>query len=166
VLIARVEYTKTGGRKKFVILDSGMSQLIRPTLYEAYHFIWPVRVTDGHVPKQRGKRAEQELDGLETVDVVGPVCESSDYYGKDRRIPPVARGDLICVFSTGAYGMVMASQYNATPRPPEVLVDRRSATRSFAAGRRSTISSPPSSKRNRLFESRPSPRRSVRQVCS
>lgn len=126
VLIARVQYKKAGGGKTFLILDTGMSHLIRPTLYGAYHFIWPTSVTPEFVPTSR--RGDPGLGGLETYDVVGPICESGDYLAHDRPLPPVGRGDLLCVFTAGAYGMVMASQYNATPRPPEVLVDGRSAT--------------------------------------
>ena len=69
-----------------------------------------------------------DMAGLETCDVVGPICETGDFIAKDRALPPVARGDLLCVFSAGAYGMVMASNYNAVPRPVEVLVDRDRAT--------------------------------------
>ena len=126
VLVSRVLYVKTGGSKKFVIVDTGMHHLIRPTLYEAYHFIWPVRVRPEHVPAER--REHMTLAGLERCDVVGPICESTDYLAKDRELPAVARGDLLCVFSAGAYSMVMASQYNAMPRPPEVLIDGERAT--------------------------------------
>ncbi|HEU5319354.1 MAG TPA: diaminopimelate decarboxylase, partial [Methylomirabilota bacterium] len=125
-LLCRVLYVKTGGRKTFVIVDTGMHQLIRTTLYEAYHFIWPTRVAPAHVPARRS--AAMESPGLEPYDVVGPICESADYLAKDRLLPPVARGDLLCVFTAGAYGMVMASQYNAMPRPPEVLVAGETAT--------------------------------------
>jgi diaminopimelate decarboxylase len=126
VLLTRVQYIKMGGSKKFVIIDSGMHHLIRPTLYDAFHFIWPTRVTPMHSPESR----EQEMDllGLEVCDVVGPICESGDYLAKGRKLPPVARGQLLAVFTAGAYGMVMASQYNAMPRPAEVLVHGDSAT--------------------------------------
>ena len=121
VLISKVLYIKKGGDKNFVIVDTGMHQLIRPTLYEAKHFIWPTRVSSEHQPKER--KMSMEMPGLVASDVVGPICESADYLAKDRAIPPVKRGDLLCVFTAGAYGMVMASQYNAMPRPPEVLVE-------------------------------------------
>lgn len=121
VLLTRVQYLKLGGRKKFVIVDSGMHHLARVALYEAFHFIWPTRVAPMHAPSARA--AEMGLPGLEACDVVGPICESADYFAKDRPLPPVSRGDLLCVFTAGAYGMAMASNYNSMPRPPEVLVD-------------------------------------------
>jgi len=103
-----------------------MHHLIRPTLYDSFHFIWPTRVAPMHVPQQRQK--EMDLLGLETADIVGPICESGDFLAKDRALPPVARGDLLAVFTAGAYGMVMASHYNAMPKPAEVLVDGDKAT--------------------------------------
>ncbi|MEM6256940.1 MAG: diaminopimelate decarboxylase [Planctomycetota bacterium] len=121
ILVTEVQYIKQGGAKKFVICDTGMHHLIRPTLYEAEQFIWPVKVAPKHVPEQR--RIMMELDGLEISEVVGPICETGDYLAKDRPLPPVGRGDLLAVFSAGAYGMVMASHYNAMPYPPEVMVD-------------------------------------------
>ncbi|MEM6504627.1 MAG: diaminopimelate decarboxylase [Planctomycetota bacterium] len=121
ILVTQVQYIKQGGAKKFVICDTGMHHLIRPTLYEAEQFIWPVKVAPEHVPEQR--RIKMELDGLEISEVVGPICETGDYLAKDRPLPPVGRGDLLAVFSAGAYGMVMASHYNAMPYPPEVMVD-------------------------------------------
>lgn len=118
ILVARVQYVKRGGEKTFVICDASMTELIRPCLYDAYHFIWPV-VSD-NVPA-RGREAE--VHDASPVDVVGGVCESSDFLAQDRPLPAVDRGDLLAVFSAGAYGFAMASQYNARPRPPEVLVD-------------------------------------------
>jgi diaminopimelate decarboxylase len=126
ILVTRVSYLKTGGSKKFVIVDTGMHHLIRPTLYDSFHFIWPVSVAPMHVPVSRAK--EMKLSGLEPCDVVGPICESGDFLAKDRPLPPVARGDLLAIFSAGAYGMVMASNYNTMCRPPEVLVDGKNAT--------------------------------------
>ena len=120
ILVTEVQYIKQGGAKKFVICDTGMHHLIRPTLYEAEQFIWPVKVSPEHVPAQR--RIKMELDGLDISEVVGPICETGDYLAKDRPLPPVGRGDLLAVFSSGAYGMVMASHYNAMPNPPEVMV--------------------------------------------
>ena len=73
------------------------------------------------VPRQRGR--DLQLDGTEVVDVVGPICESADFFGKDRALPPVKRGDLLSIFTAGAYGFSMSSNYNARPRPAEVLVD-------------------------------------------
>ena len=126
VLLTRVQYIKAGGRKKFVIVDSGMHHLVRPTMYESFHFVWPTNVAPHHQPQQRC--ADLDMPGIETCDVVGPICESGDYLARARPLPPVARGDLLCVFSAGAYGMVMASNYNAMGRPPEVLVDGDGAT--------------------------------------
>ena len=126
ILLTRVQYIKMGGRKKFIIIDSGMHHLIRPTLYDSFHFIWPTRVAPMHEPAARAQ--SMEMPGLEVCDVVGPICESGDYLARERAMPPVTRGDLLCVFSAGAYGMVMANNYNAMPRPAEVLVDGDRAT--------------------------------------
>ncbi len=126
VLLTRVQYIKTGGRKKFVIVDTGMHQLLRPALYDAFHFIWPTNIAPMHEPESRSE--QMEMPGLETCDIVGPICETGDALAKDRALPPVARGDLLCVYTAGAYGMVMASQYNAMPRPAEVLVNGSDAT--------------------------------------
>jgi diaminopimelate decarboxylase len=116
-----VQYVKHSGAKTFVIIDAGMHTLIRPALYGAFHFIWPVRVRDEFVPLERKER--MEMPNLQPVDIVGPICESGDFLAKDRLIPPVSRGDLIAVFSAGAYGHVMASRYNSHGLPAEVLVD-------------------------------------------
>jgi len=121
IMLTRVLYIKHGGRKKFVIVDAGMNDLIRPSLYDAFHFIWPAKVDDKFVPRQREK--DLRLDGIEVVDVVGPICESADFFAKDRALPPVERGDLISVFTAGAYGFSMSSNYNARGRAAEVLVD-------------------------------------------
>jgi diaminopimelate decarboxylase len=120
VLLTRVLHVKTSGRRRFLIVDASMNELIRPALYGAYHFVWPVEV-GSRVPASRA--AEQSSDDLVSCDVVGPVCESGDFLAKERRLPPVQRGDLLAVFTAGAYGMVMASQYNSRPRAAEVLVD-------------------------------------------
>ncbi len=121
VLLTRVQYIKSGGSRKFVIVDSGMNHLIRVAMYDSFHFIWPTNVAPAHEPPAR--RDDLDLVGLEACDVVGPICETGDCFAKQRKLPPVARGDLLCVYSAGAYGMVMASNYNAMPRPPEVMVD-------------------------------------------
>lgn len=121
VLLTRVQYTKSEGDTNFVLVDTGMHHLIRVTLYDAYHFIWPTQVDALHVPAKRTDLAPSSK--LKAYNIAGPICESGDYIAKDRQMPAVSRGDLLCIFSTGAYGMVMASQYNAFPRPPEVLVD-------------------------------------------
>ena len=121
VLLTRVTYIKESGRKTFAVIDSGMHHLLRPTLYDAFHFLWPVRVGAGHAPSRR--QAEMPMEGLERYDVVGPICETGDFFAKDRDLPPLQRGDLLAVFGAGAYGMTMASNYNAMPRPAEALVD-------------------------------------------
>ena len=121
ILLTRVLYRKTGGEKRFVIIDAAMNDLIRPTLYDAYHFIWPARPDAENVPEQRNADLVP-ADG-ETVDVVGPICESGDYLAKDRPLPVTKRGDLLAVFTAGAYGFAMSSNYNNRPRAPEVLVD-------------------------------------------
>jgi len=120
VLLTQVLYLKSGGRKKFVIVDAGMNDLIRPPLYNAFHFIWPAKVDEKFVPHRRDK--DLQLDGTEVVDVVGPVCESADFFAKDRALPPVKRGDLLSIFTAGAYGFTMASNYNARCLSAEVLV--------------------------------------------
>ena len=121
ILLARVQYTKQGGSKKFVIIDAAMNDLIRPTLYESYHFIWAAKPGEALVPPSR--LSSLRSAGDEKVDVVGPICESGDYLAKDRYLPVLKRGDLVAVFSAGAYGMAMSSNYNARPRAAEVLVD-------------------------------------------
>ena len=107
-LITRVVYTKEQGRKQFVIADAGMTDLIRPTLYQAHHPIFPVRESAGE---------------YETVDLVGPICETSDFLARERLLPPVGRGDLLAVLHAGAYGYAMSSNYNGHLRPAEVLVE-------------------------------------------
>ena len=121
VLLTRVLYRKTGGEKKFVIVDAGMNDLIRPTLYESYHHIWPVRPDPANLTEERTRAFEPR--GGEVVDVVGPICESGDYLATGRALPPTKRGDLLAVFTAGAYGFAMSSNYNNRPRAPEVLVD-------------------------------------------
>jgi diaminopimelate decarboxylase len=113
ILLTRVLYVKrdSAGRR-FVVCDAGMNDLIRPALYDAHHRVWPVR---SHRPF--------ENDGLAPADVVGPICESDDFLAKERPLPEVAEGDLLAVFSAGAYGFSMSSNYNARPRACEVLVE-------------------------------------------
>lgn len=120
VLLARTIYTKSSGDRKFVIVDASITELIRPALYGSFHFTWPVQPHQGVCPPSRC--ADIHLEGSELVDVVGPVCESGDFLAKDRWLPPVSQGDLLAIFSTGAYGNVMSSQYNSRTRPAEVLV--------------------------------------------
>jgi diaminopimelate decarboxylase len=121
ILLTSVQYLKTGGEKNFAIVDATMCDLIRPALYDAWHFIYPVRLGAGQPEPHR--RRDFTPPGAITVDVVGGVCEGSDFLGKDRPLPPLKRGDLLAVFSAGAYGHVMSSQYNARPRAAEVLVE-------------------------------------------
>jgi len=120
VLLTRVLYVKESGPKRFVIVDAAMNDLIRPSLYEAFHFIWPVQPAEGFVPSAR--TAEPAMNGLVKVDVVGGICESGDFFAKDRLLPLLKRGDLLGIFTAGAYCASMASQYNSRPRAPEVLV--------------------------------------------
>ena len=108
VLIARVMYRKHAGGKEFVIVDAGMTDFVRPSHYNAHHEIVPL--TDG----------QREM---ETVNVVGPICESGDFLALDRKLPAVKPGEYLAVMGTGAYGFVMSSTYNARPRPPEVVVE-------------------------------------------
>jgi diaminopimelate decarboxylase len=108
ILLTRVLYLKSTNEKNFVVVDGGMNDLIRPALYGSYQAVQPVRPRNG--PRF-------------TADVVGPVCESGDFFAKDRDLPAIEPGDLLAVMSAGAYGFVMASNYNTRPRPPEVLVD-------------------------------------------
>jgi diaminopimelate decarboxylase len=122
VLLARVVDVKRSGGKRFIIVDAGMNDLIRPSLYKSFHTVWPVRsAVDPRVP------ASIEHDRLEPADVVGPICESGDFLALDRGLPEVARDDLICIFSAGAYGFSMSSNYNTRPRPAEVLVEGSAA---------------------------------------
>jgi len=115
LLLTRVLYRKDTGEKKFVIIDAAMNDLIRPPLYDAYHEIRPVN--------------EARLGGpVETVDVVGPVCESGDFVAKDRELAQAQEGDLLAIMSAGAYGFAMSSNYNTRPRAVEVLVDGDSYT--------------------------------------
>ncbi len=112
VLVTRVEYVKRTGRKNFVIVDAAMNDLIRPAFYDAYHEIVPLT-------RRRG--------GVMKADVVGGVCESGDFFCKDRPLPTVAEGDCLALLSAGAYGFVMASNYNSRPLAAEVLVNGKRA---------------------------------------
>lgn len=113
-LVTEVVYTKRNGSKQFVVVDAGMNDLLRPSLYGAYHAIEPVK-------------APVPAAAKETVDVVGPVCESGDFLARDRVLPPLGRGDLLLVLDAGAYGQSLASNYNTRPRPAEVLVEGKRA---------------------------------------
>ncbi|HSW45357.1 MAG TPA: diaminopimelate decarboxylase, partial [Phycisphaerae bacterium] len=121
ILLARTLYVKQGGDKQFAIVDGAMTDLVRPALYDAFHFAWPADCGPQFVPPSR--KADLRLPGSVQVDIVGPVCETGDFLARDRYLPPVARGDLIAVFTAGAYGFVMASHYNSRPNAAEILVD-------------------------------------------
>jgi diaminopimelate decarboxylase len=121
ILVSRVIFTKESGGRHFVIQDAAMNDLIRPTLYDSFHRIWPVEPPPGFPAPPADY--ETPVAGAVRQDVVGPVCESGDFLAKDRPLPPVRRGDLMAIFSAGAYGMAMSSNYNGRPRAAEVLVD-------------------------------------------
>ena len=112
LLVARCEYIKRTQHKTFMILDTGMTELLRPSLYGAWHSIIPVQQREGPV---------------QLVDVVGPICESSDWLAVNRNLPPIFEGDHLAIPMVGAYGFSMSSQYNSRPRPPEIWVDGSSA---------------------------------------
>ena len=121
ILLLRVVARKTSGRKTFLVCDGGMNALLRPSHYDAFHFAWPVAPCASQVPLRRTERPD--VPDLELVDVVGPICETGDFLARDRWLPRLDRGDLLAIYSTGAYGMTMASRYNAMPLPAEILVD-------------------------------------------
>ena len=108
-MITSVVYRKTNGDKRFLIVDAAMNDLIRPALYGASHEIIPVRLS--------------AASPIETADIVGPVCETGDFFARDRALPLTAEGDLLAILDAGAYGMAIASNYNTRPRAAEVLVD-------------------------------------------
>ncbi len=118
ILVGRVVYTKREGGKTFVIQDAAMNDLVRPAMYDSFHRIWPVQPAIA-MPEN----LEGEIAGCDKVDIVGPVCESGDCFAKDRYLPSVQRGDLVAIFSAGAYGTAMSSNYNSRPRGCEVLID-------------------------------------------
>lgn len=108
VLVTRVEYVKRTGKKNFVIVDAAMNDLIRPAFYDSYHEIVPVEKRGG---------------ALISSDIVGPICESGDFFAKDRPLPKVGEGDYLALLSAGAYGFAMASNYNSRATPAEILVN-------------------------------------------
>ena len=110
VLLTRVRYIKKSGAKTFAIVDAGMNDLIRPALYQSYHEIVPVEQGRGDSPNRP------------KIDIVGPVCESGDFFALDREMPELREGELVAIMSAGAYGFVMASNYNSRPLPAETLV--------------------------------------------
>ena len=113
ILLTQVLYEKKGNVKTFKIVDSGMNDLIRPALYQGHHDIIPLR--------------EPNDETKELVDVVGPICESGDFFAQNRELPQVGEGDYIALMSAGAYGFTMASNYNSRPFPSEILVDGEDA---------------------------------------
>jgi len=113
-LVTSVVYRKTNNSKRFLITDAGMNDLLRPSLYNAFHKIVPVSI--------RGENSAQE-----TVDIVGPVCETGDFFARDRELPIIEEGSLLAILDAGAYGMALSSNYNTRPRAAEVLVNGKSA---------------------------------------
>ena len=115
VLLTKVIYRKANNGKRFLIVDAAMNDLIRPALYHAYHQIIPIT------------RHPNDWAKIETTDIVGPVCETGDFFARDRELPEANEGDLLAILDAGAYGMVLSSNYNTRPRPAEVLVSGKSA---------------------------------------
>jgi diaminopimelate decarboxylase len=113
-LLTSIVYKKSNSGKKFLIVDAAMNDLIRPALYGAFHEIVPVTQHTDKIARS------------ETTDIVGPVCETGDFFARDRTLPIVEEGDLLAILDVGAYGMVLASNYNTRPRPAEVLVSGKS----------------------------------------
>ncbi len=131
ILLSRVVFTKATGGKYYIIQDAAMNDLIRPTLYGSFHRMWPVNPA-AEVPVRPDVNGDpddpqpfRDMPNCFKQDVVGPVCESGDYLAKDRPLPAMKRGDLLAVFSAGAYGMTMSSNYNSRVRAAEVLVTGR-----------------------------------------
>jgi len=116
VLLTRVRYVKKSGAKQFAIVDAGMNDLIRPALYHSYHEIVPVTEPSTSTSKSKNRNK------TEKIDIVGPVCESGDFFALDREMPELQGDDLLAIMSAGAYGFVMASNYNSRALPAEVLV--------------------------------------------
>ena len=127
VLLTRVRYIKQTAEKKFAIVDAGMNDLIRPALYQSYHEIvpvkepWPVAETDSF-PSSKSRSMNKNMNKTEKIDIVGPVCESGDFFVLDREMPKLHEGDLLAIMSAGAYGFMMASNYNSRPLAAEALV--------------------------------------------
>jgi diaminopimelate decarboxylase len=114
ILLTSVTYRKANDGKRFLVVDAAMNDLIRPALYGAYHEIVPVIENEGAAGKS------------EVTDIVGPVCETGDFFARDRELAVADEEDLLAILDTGAYGMVLASNYNTRPRPAEVLVSGKS----------------------------------------
>ena len=107
ILVTKVLYTKSAGEKRFIIVDAAMNDLIRPTLYGAFHGIQPVKIT-----------GEKKIK----ADIVGPICESGDFFAKDRDVESFEPGELMAIMSSGAYGFILSSNYNSRPRVAEVMI--------------------------------------------
>ena len=132
VLLTRVRYIKQTGDKRFAIVDAGMNDLIRPSLYHSYHEIVPVEEPSRSDKVGRDRRgagddsiasmSTSKIKSLEKIDIVGPVCESGDFFALDREMPELHEGDLLAIMSAGAYGFAMASNYNSRPLSAEALV--------------------------------------------
>jgi diaminopimelate decarboxylase len=118
ILVTRIEYVKQTGHKNFIIVDAAMNDLIRPAFYDSYHEI---------VPLTRNGTAQGHRKPFLSADVVGPICESGDFFAKDRPLPRVKEGDYLALLSAGAYGFVMASNYNSRGMAAEVLVNGHKA---------------------------------------
>jgi diaminopimelate decarboxylase len=114
-LLTRVLYLKQNNGKRFVVVDAAMNDLIRPALYGAYHEIVPVQQPEARSPKPI------------VCDIVGPICETGDFFARDRELPNVSEGDLLAILDAGAYGMSISSNYNTRGRAAEVLVDGKRA---------------------------------------
>ena len=123
ILVTSVQYIKkTEQNHRIIMVDTGMNHLIRPAMYNAEHFIWSVN--PGKKFSLTERKFDLDFDGLMEYDIAGPICESSDFLAKQRKLPPVSPSDRLAIFTAGAYGMVMSSQYNSQPRPAEYLIDR------------------------------------------
>jgi len=126
ILLATTTYVKEGWLdRRFIVLDAAMNDLLRPALYGAEHHIWPVIGPPSPMVRVSSAAGKTSKLRLEKVDIVGPICETSDCFGKDRRLPPIRAGELVAIYSAGAYGMTMSSNYNSRPRPCEILVSGR-----------------------------------------
>jgi len=115
VLVTAVLYRKKNDGKRFLVVDAAMNDLIRPALYGAYHEIIPITLSASSASR------------FEVTDIVGPVCETGDFFARDRELPVVEEEDLLAILDAGAYGMVLTSNYNTRPRPAEILVSGKSA---------------------------------------
>ena len=123
ILVCTVQYIKKAGHdKNIVLVDTGFHHLLRPVMYNANHFIWPVNPGESFSVTER--KFDLDFEGLVEYDIAGPICESGDFLAKERKLPPVAPSDRLAIFTAGAYGMVMSSQYNSQPRPAEYLIDK------------------------------------------